>query len=88
MFRLSYSSPYHGEVKKIKVNDPWKVTLGSLIDAEGKRWNVHGTFGGGDGKYYCWAEPEDQVHPYYGSTMDVNYGLVQQSWRPHELVKA
>ena len=46
MFKLSYSSPFEGEIKTLKLKeDPLYYGLGNYEDIDGNLWDIHCIFG-------------------------------------------
>jgi hypothetical protein len=46
MFNLTYTSPYEGEIKTLKLKeDPLYYGLGHYEDVDGNLWDIHCVFG-------------------------------------------
>jgi hypothetical protein len=65
MINLSYSVPYKGEVKELKLKG--HIGIGIYEDVDGKRWDVHSYIGGcytKDGKPKVHARIVDSCSKY------------------------
>ena len=84
MFQLTYTTP--SEIKgAIRLTDPFKqLRLGTITDAEGKRWDIRGYGSNAEG-WWAWAVPLGQLHQYYSDTSGMGFGLVHQTWHPYKV---
>ena len=82
MFSLSYSSPYEGEVKTLKLKeDPLYYGLGHYEDVDGNLWDIHCIFGN-NGKPVVNARLVDNSSLY--STVCIN-PTGCWTWNPYRL---
>ena len=84
MFNLSYSTPYEGEVKTLKLKeDPLYYGLGIYEDVDGNTWDIHCVFGN-NGKPIVNARLVDRSSKY--STLPTVYiGVESYSYPPYHL---
>lgn len=80
MFRMSYTKPYEGEVKTLKLtSDPLRRGLGHYQDVDGKLWDINAIYGGK--KPYVCARPVDNS-PYYSTASD-SHSNGSHEWIPY-----
>jgi hypothetical protein len=86
MFSQTSRQEFKGEVKTLRLTrDPFYYGLGDYEDIDGVKWNVRCVIGIGE-RPYVNATRADNLHPYFGSTANEQFGLVTQSWEPYYVV--
>jgi len=93
MFHMSYTTPFKGEVKTLKLTKhPFLHGLGHYRDTDGNLWDVHalvGSTNSSTGQAYINARPVGNHPNYYGSHNGAsNEG--HHAWNPYyfEVVEA
>ena len=77
MFKLTYTTPYEGEIKTLKLTrNPSYYGLGHYTDVDGVIWDVHSIFGN-----VLNARPVDNS-PYY-STANDGHSFGNHEWIPY-----
>jgi hypothetical protein len=75
MVRITYSSPFTGETKPLRLKRP--LSIGRCIDDKGNAWDVYDYIGGAygpDGKAIVHARPIDNCPKYSTAPWDMNTG--------------
>lgn len=69
MFRLTYTTPYKGEIKTLRLTrDPMRHGLGHYTDTDGNVWDVHAIRGNGPDRQATINARRVSCHPdYYGT---------------------
>ena len=71
MFHLSYTTPYKGEIKTLRLTrDPWRHGLGHYKDVDGTVWDIHSLMGKtytGHDRNYVHARTVAGRDNYYGT---------------------
>jgi len=83
MFSLSYTQPAK-LAGKIHMVHPI-TSLGTHIDVNGNAWDVR-MARYTEGRNFVAAVPTDELHPCFHDTSGANFGLVEQTWEPYEVI--
>lgn len=79
MFHMSWTSPYRGEVKTLKLTrDPFLHGLGHYTDTDGNVWDVYAIYGkgyAGHSRPYINARPVSQHPGYYSTASSQGFSL-------------
>jgi len=84
MFNLSWTSPYKGEIKTLKLTRK-PMSLGYYKDVDGNTWDVSMIIGSNyaaSGKPYICARQVDMYNPYYSTGSDSNQNGFHK-WIPY-----
>jgi len=90
IFNMSWSSPYHGEVKTLRLKkDPFRHGLGVYEDEDGNRWDIRRLDGRGERRYVT-ARMVSRHPDYYSTAVGQGGGVGTQAgpdlihtWKPY-----